>query len=162
MGGFSLTWHSYQIPTIPSRSEQIHSECVGESKVLDDTAILVTGQDFADTHVKLKDTMLSEGGVMEWAETHNCTFRIEKFQLLDLSRKKVKDPMRPRKRIPLPRHNLTLKDQTIKSTMRVKFLGLHIDRELKWKEQIAAAIGKGREWLRQCKRLAKNSGDVSG
>ena len=44
----------------------------------------------------------------------------------------------------------------------VTFLGLHIDRELRWKEQIAAAIGKGREWLRQCGRLAKMSGGVSG
>ena len=41
LGGFSLTSHSYQIPTIPTillefRSEfgQICSECVGESKVL--------------------------------------------------------------------------------------------------------------------------------
>ena len=129
---------------------------------VDDTAILVTGQDFVDTHMKLKDIMLREGGVMEWAKTHNCTFGIEKFQLLDLSRKKVKDPLRPWKRILLPRPSLILKDQTIKSTTMVKFLGLHIDRELKWKEQIAAAIGKGREWLRQCKRIAKNSGGVSG
>ena len=114
------------------------------------------------THAKLKDTMLREGGVMEWAKTHNCTFRIKKFQLLDLLRKKVKDPLRPWKRIPLPRPSLILKDQMIKSTMMVKFLGLHIDSELRWKEQIAAAIGKGRQWLRQCKRLAKNSGRVSG
>src|ERR1700678_28396 len=41
LGGLSLTSHSYQIPTIPTiplgfRSEfgRIHSECVGESKVL--------------------------------------------------------------------------------------------------------------------------------
>ena len=52
--------------------------------------------------------------------------------------------------------------QRIKSTPTVKFLGLHIDRELRWKEQIVAAIGKGREWLRQCNRLAKISGGVSG
>ena len=28
------------------------------------------------------------------------------------------------------------------SISTVKFLGLHIDRELRWKEQVAAAIGK--------------------
>ena len=32
---------------------------------VDDMGILVTGQDFVDTHTKLKDTMLREGGVME-------------------------------------------------------------------------------------------------
>ena len=53
---------------------------------VDDTAILVTGEDFNNTHRKLKDVMSREGGVMEWARTHNCMFGIEKFQLLDLTR----------------------------------------------------------------------------
>ena len=129
---------------------------------VDDTAVLVTGADFNTTHEKLKSVMNREGGIMEWAASHNCTFGLEKFQLLDLSRKKVKDPLRPRKRTPLPRRNLLLNGQNIKSSTTVKFLGLHIDRELRWKEQFAAAVGKGREWLRQCSRLAKTSGGVSG
>ena len=81
----------------------------------------------------------------------------EKFQLLDLSRRKIRDPLRPHKRIQAPRSTLVLNGQRIKSVSSVKFLGLHMDRELRWKEQIAAAIGKGREWLRQCGRLAKTS-----
>lgn len=64
--------------------------------------------------------------------------------------------MKPWRRIPQPRHNMELNGQIIKSTSTVKFLGLHINRELRWKEQVAAAIGKGREWLRQCSRLAKH------
>jgi len=44
----------------------------------------------------------------------------------------------------------------------VKFLGLHIDRELRWKEQMAAALGKGQDWLGQCGRIARPSGGVSG
>ena len=129
---------------------------------VDDTAVLVTGVDFSDTHDKLLDVMNREGGIMEWAVAHNCSFGVDKFQLLDLSRKKMVDPARPRKRIPVPRSPLILNGQTIKSATVVKFLGLHIDRELRWKEQVAAAIGKGREWLRQCSRLAKTSGGVSG
>ena len=129
---------------------------------VDDTAILVTGPDFDDTHTKLKDVMIREGGVMDWAGIHNCTFGIEKFQLLDLTRQKTKDPMRPQKRVALPRYDLILNGQNIKSTTTVKFLGIHIDRELRWKEQIAVVIGKGRDWLRQCTRLAKTSGGVSG
>ena len=62
---------------------------------VDDTAILVTGPDFSTTHGKLKDVMSREGGVIEWASLHNCSFRVEKFQLLDLSRRRVKDPTRP-------------------------------------------------------------------
>jgi hypothetical protein len=103
-----------------------------------------------------------EGGIMDWAASHNCSFGVEKFQLLDLSRKKMVDPERPRKRIPVARKTLVLNGQNIKSATTVKFLGLHIDRELRWKEQIAAAIGKRRGWLRQCSRLAKTSGGVSG
>ena len=129
---------------------------------VDDAAVLVTGEDFNITHDKLKNVMNREGGIMDWATAHNCLFGLDKFQLLDMTRKKVKDPLRPRKRIPLPRGNLMLNGQSIKSATTAKFLGLHIDRELRWKEQIAAAIGKGRGWLRQCSRLAKTSGGVSG
>ena len=129
---------------------------------VDDAAVLVTGDNFDATHDKLKDVMNREGGILDWAASHNCSFGVEKFQLLDLSRKKMADPGRPRKRIPVARKTLVLNGQNIKSATTVKFLGLHIDRELRWKEQIAAAIGKGRGWLRQCSRLAKTSGGVSG
>lgn len=124
--------------------------------------ILVTGLDFVATHTKLKDVMRREGGVMDWAASHNCVFRIEKFQLLDLTRQKVKDPGRPQKRMPMLRHNLILNGQTISLSSLVKFLGIHIDRELRWKEHVAAAIGNGREWLRQCNRHAKTSEGVPG
>ena len=53
---------------------------------VDDATILVTGPDFEDTHTKLKDVMAREGGVIELARTQNCSFGIEKFQLLDLSK----------------------------------------------------------------------------
>ena len=129
---------------------------------VDDTAILVTGPDFNNTHAKLKDVMRREGGIMEWADMHNCVFGIEKFQLLDLTRRKVKDPLQPGKRIPMQRQDLNISGQIVKSMTTVKFLGIHIVRELKWKEQIAAAIGKGKDWLRRCNRLAKTSGGVAG
>ena len=74
----------------------------------------------------------------------------------------MKDLLRPQKRILVPRHNMELNGRIIKSTLTIKFLGLHIDRELRWKEQIVVAIGKGREWLRQCSRLAKTSAGISG
>jgi hypothetical protein len=95
---------------------------------VDDAAVLITGADFSSTHEKLKSVMNREGGIAEWADTHNCSFGIEKFQLLDLTRRKVKDPLRPWKRIPVPRKTMVLNGQSIKS---VKFLGLHIDRELR-------------------------------
>src|ERR1700679_2461019 len=55
----------------------------GENALLfvDDTAIIATGKNFNETHAKLKDIMTRAGGVFEWAETHNCEFGIDKFQL---------------------------------------------------------------------------------
>jgi ribonuclease HI len=43
----------------------------------------------------------------------------------------------------------------------VKLLGIHIDQELRWKEQAAAALGKGQDWLVQFGRLARVSKGVS-
>ena len=129
---------------------------------IDNAAILVTGKDFTDMHAKLKNVMTRTGRVIEWARMDNCTFGLEIFQLLDPTKRKVMDPDRPQKRIPQPRSNLLLHRQIIKSAMTFKFLGLHINRELKWKEQLAVAIGKGRDWLRQCNRLAKTTGGISG
>ena len=65
---------------------KIFSKTSKEMGFLFVTAILVTGPDFNTTHGKLKDVMSREGGVTEWVGTHNCSFRIKKFQLLDLSR----------------------------------------------------------------------------
>ncbi|KAJ6521719.1 hypothetical protein DFH09DRAFT_805194, partial [Mycena vulgaris] len=45
----------------------------------------------------------------------------------------------------------------IKSSTSVKLLGVHLDRELRWKEQGATALGKGAGWLAQVDRLARPS-----
>ena len=123
-----ITWVIYNHQIL-----KIFNKAVKETEFLyvDDAAVLVTGDNFNNTHNKLKSVMNREGGIMEWAASHNCSFGLEKFQLLNLTRKKVKDPLRPRKRIPLPRGNLMLNGQSIKSAMTVKFLGLHINRELR-------------------------------
>lgn len=78
--------------------------------------------------------------------------------MLDLSRKKVQDPFRIHKRIPAPQADLILNGQRIESSTTVKFLGLHINRELRWKEQAAAALGKGQDWVGQCGRIARPTG----
>ncbi|PPR08171.1 hypothetical protein CVT24_012137 [Panaeolus cyanescens] len=59
---------------------------------VDDVGIVATGKDFNETHNNLKNTMEKPQGVLEWAESHNCTFGIEKFQLLDATRRKSPNP----------------------------------------------------------------------
>ncbi|KAJ7353147.1 hypothetical protein DFH08DRAFT_625733, partial [Mycena albidolilacea] len=45
----------------------------------------------------------------------------------------------------------------IKTTPSVKLLGVHLDRELRWHEQGAAALAKGEAWLIQTARIARAS-----
>jgi len=128
---------------------------------VDDVALVAIGKDFVETHEKLKKMMEKDGGVLEWAQKHNCSFGIEKFQLLDAGRKRVLNPLGTGKKIPMQRPTLVIANQRIKPSPHVKFLGLHIDKGLRWKEQGAAAIAKGAGWLLQFGRLAKPSGGVS-
>jgi hypothetical protein len=82
---------------------------------VDDAAIIVIGKDFFETHTKLCDIMNCVGGIFEWARDHNCEFGIEKFQLLDITRRLTPNPVNPRKRIPMPRWTLILGDKCIPS-----------------------------------------------
>lgn len=92
---------------------------------------------------RLKEVMNRAGGVMEWAASHNCSFGTEKFQLVDLSRCKTRWDHGKEFRYQEKHYNLTGRE----SSPSLRW-NLHIDRELRWKEQMAAATGKGREWLR--------------
>ncbi|CAA7269138.1 unnamed protein product [Cyclocybe aegerita] len=128
---------------------------------VDDVALVATGKDFEETHKKLKEMMERDEGVLEWATKHNCTFGIEKFQLLDAGRKKVENPLGVRKKVPMPCPTLVIRGQRIKPSTHIKFLGVNIDQELQWKEQGVAVIAKGSDWLAQFQRIAKPAGGVS-
>ena len=131
----------------------------GEHALLfvDDTTIIVTGKDFTETHEKLCNIMNRMKGVFEWAKRHNCEFGIEKFQLLDITRKTVPHPLNPKKRIPTPHHALMLGNQHIPSAETAKFLGVIVDNKLNWKGQCAAALAKGQTWLIQFARIMRAS-----
>jgi len=60
---------------------------------VDDAVIIVHGKNFNETHEKLQNIMNHPGGVFEWAKIHNCKFSIEKFQLLDVAKKLVLNPI---------------------------------------------------------------------
>jgi hypothetical protein len=97
---------------------------------IDDAYVLVTGSDFAETHRKLKDIMERTGGIFTWAAEHNCEFGIDKFQLIDLTRRLGPHPTLPKRKAPLPRPSLVLRGRTIKAVPCVTFLGVKIDQEL--------------------------------
>lgn len=129
---------------------------------VDDVALMASAKTFEECHEKLQVMMEMENGVLEWARTHNCTFGIDKFQLVDSSRKTMKNPLaRGKKKIPLTGPALKIAGHTIKPAPSAKFLGVHIDQGLRWKAHGAAAIAKGTAWLSQFQRLVKPSGGVA-
>jgi ribonuclease HI len=134
----------------------------GENILLfvDDAAIIVTGKNFTENHEKLKNIMTRDNGVLNWATSHNCEFNIEKFQLLDFSKKLIPHPFLIKKRIPAPRNTLKLNNHKIESKDTAKFLGVILDNKLNWKSQGASAIAKGQDWLIKFKRVAKTTGGI--
>ena len=124
---------------------------------MDDVAIIVIGKDFVETHTKLCNIMNHVRGIFKWAKEHNCEFGIEKFQLLDITRRLTPNPVNPRKRIPIPRRTLVLSDKCIPSKDTARFLGVIVDNKMNWKGQCAAALAKGQDWLIQFSRLTQTS-----
>lgn len=117
---------------------------------VDDVALAVSGADFAETHARLKEVMEDDGGIFEWARLHNCSFGVEKFQLLDAaSRWRGLQP------------SLVLGAQTVVPTRTATFLGVIIDDGLRWKAQGVAALRKGQAWVGQLSRLAQVTKGVS-
>lgn len=49
----------------------------------------------------------------------------------------------------------------IESAKLVKYLGLHLDREMRWNEQVAAALAKGQDWMRELRWLSKVLGGMA-
>jgi hypothetical protein len=127
---------------------------------IDDAAVVAVGDSFDDTHWKLQEMMTKAGGIFEWAQQHNCEFGIDKFQLLNASQKMVQHPFMPCCRVPIPCKALVIGNNHIEPKSSIKFLGIHVDQGLWWKEQCASAIAKGQDWLIQFSRLARASGGV--
>ena len=56
---------------------------------IDDTVLVVIGNSYQETHRMLEDMLHRRGGVLQWADSHNCIFGVEKFQLVDFLRSKL-------------------------------------------------------------------------
>ncbi len=120
---------------------------------IDDKAILIHGETFDETHQKIKDIMERTGGILEWARDHNCEYGVEKFQLVDFTPKTWEVPPSPnnttKRREPAMGNPVHIGAYIIHPKPAAKFLGVYIDAGLRWKEQGAAAIKKGDDWIIQ-------------
>ena len=113
---------------------------------MDDVALIVTGRTFAETHEKLRIFFSRPGGADEWSLSHNSHFSLDKFGLLNLTRR-ISDPLGP---------PLELGNATIQPSTHHRFLGVLVDNRLRFHQQVAAALGKGLTWVATLQRLARS------
>ena len=114
---------------------------------VDDAILIATADNFHETHSKLLDMMTRKDGALEWAEKHNSRFEYSKLALIDFAHYSRK----------LARPPLLLPHAEIKPSTSTKYLGVILDQNLNWKEQLAYAAGKGSAWAAQIRRLARPS-----
>ncbi|KAF5361276.1 hypothetical protein D9758_010248 [Tetrapyrgos nigripes] len=56
---------------------------------MDDVVVISWEKRVKDIHEQLGFMIMRHGGVMEWMKEHNCMFGIDKFKVVDLTRKKM-------------------------------------------------------------------------
>jgi hypothetical protein len=113
---------------------------------IDDVTYLAWGDDFQETHATLQDMMSRPGGALEWSATHYSEFELDKTACIDFSRTKG-----------IQRPNLAIGQHTISPTRAHTLLGVCLDQELRWKDQVLRAVAKGTAWVSQLSCLAKTS-----
>ncbi|KAJ6630261.1 hypothetical protein B0H10DRAFT_2349176, partial [Mycena sp. CBHHK59/15] len=84
---------------------------------------------------------------LDWSSTHACQFDVKKFQLLFFINSE-------RKYVPL---SLTINGVTIAPSETAEYLGIIIDRRLKWRHQVEAAIAKGTSTIHAISRLTRRT-----
>lgn len=124
---------------------------------VDDGALLVAGVTFEENNRKLRKMMNKRGGAYQWAHEHHSMFEITKFELLHLTRKRVEDPKRHGKTMRAPRPSLKLQNTVVKPSSHCRFLGVLLDDELRWKEQLKNAVAKGMKYTMLFRRLTRPS-----
>jgi hypothetical protein len=100
------------------------------SAFIDDSYLAARVQNIEETYNMLKQMMTRPQGVLEWAQTHNSKFELDKSGLMTFTHKRVPDPTRQGKTIPLPRPPIVINGHPINSSPTIKFLGIILDQEL--------------------------------
>ena len=126
----------------------------GEDAIIfiDDTVLVVIGDSYQETHRMLEDMMHRPGGVLQWADSHNCTFGVEKFQLIDFLRSKLVTKGRKGEG-----EAIHIRGHEVRPQNSAKYLGVTVDRWLNWKEHMAAAMYSQRGEMAQPVRPASKN-----
>jgi len=159
--GCNLSGWCYGMNSADQIEESGRKDELAESFV-DDTIYAAAANSVEEVVEDLTAMMTREGGGIDWARTHHCTYEFSKFGFVIFSRWRENDPGREGKTRPITRPPIILNDQVIQATSSHKYLGIILDQELRFKEHTNYAIGKGTQWIGRFKRLAKVAKGMAG
>lgn len=134
-----ILYSFYNSPLLDSARSMLGELPVGS---MDDVALIAIGYTFIETHAKLTDFFVRPGGAIEWSETHNSAYSLDKFGLLNMTRR-VTDSLGP---------VLQLGTTSIAPTAFHRFLGVLVDNRLRFHQHTSAALAKGLLWVSAIRR----------
>ena len=113
---------------------------------IDDVNFFAEGPALDVAYAKLSDMVTRDGGSQDWSKQHTSKFEMLKLTLVGFSRRRMRDPARPRKMIAETRPSLSICGTDIKPVESHKFLGVVFDQELHWNVQVKRTITKATKW----------------
>jgi len=123
--------------------------------------MLARGRDLDKANTKLRLMMERQQGGLDWLQDHQCDFTIEKFGVMGFTRRREQGQDDGKCTRPADRRPIFIWGTKVPTVSSHKFLGVIIDQELRWKEQVNYALQKGTAWVTQYRRLAKPSRGLS-
>jgi len=117
---------------------------------VDDATILAIGDDLDDTTDKLHLIMHDEGGGLTWSEEHNSRFEVSKLAVMHATRPRQTNE-------PGSHPRLEINGQLVTEVDSYKYLGVHIDNQLRWDVQLQKATEKATAWVLNFRRLTRPS-----
>lgn len=137
-----MTLYQYfnaDILEIPNKPQELAEAYV------DDAILTATAKRFEEAHEILAEMMTRTGGMIEWSKSHNSSIEYSKLALIDFAHPGVKKT----------RPSLELPSISIEPSASAKYLGIILDQNLKWMQQVAHVRGKGSKWAAQIRRLTR-------
>lgn len=121
---------------------------------VDDGLLVAEGADFKETTRTLVNIMEREDGGFKWSEDHNSNFELSKLAVMHCTQKRRKNQATGRLTT-MPRPVMKLRGVIVKEVASYKYLGIHIDQELRWNVQVHEAVAKATKYMLMFRRLTK-------
>ena len=115
---------------------------------VDDALVIASAKTFKQTTRALKNFMERREGGLEWAQDHNSKFEISKIAIMHCQ------PV-ARKPTDRPNPTLRLEGRVISEVSTYKYLGVHVDSQLRWRTQENEAMAKATAYILMFRRLTR-------